>query len=44
MIFDLDGVLAISEPLLAEAAVALFAEKGVAMTDLAHVPDAVLRW
>lgn len=32
MIFDLDGVLAISEPLLAEAAIALFAEKGVAMT------------
>ena len=28
MIFDLDGVLAISEPLLAEAAIALFAEKG----------------
>jgi beta-phosphoglucomutase len=32
MIFDLDGVLAISEPLLAEAAIALFAEKGVRMT------------
>src|SRR5881296_495591 len=32
VIFDLDGVLAISEPLLAEAAIALFAEKGVAMT------------
>ena len=32
MIFDLDGVLAVSEPLLAEAAIALFAEKGVAMT------------
>jgi len=28
VIFDLDGVLAISEPLLAEAAIALFAEKG----------------
>jgi HAD superfamily hydrolase (TIGR01509 family) len=32
VIFDLDGVLAVSEPLLAEAAIALFAEKGVAMT------------
>jgi HAD superfamily hydrolase (TIGR01509 family) len=32
VIFDLDGVLAISEPLLAEAAIALFAEKGLAMT------------
>ena len=32
MIFDLDGVLVFSEPLLAEAAIALFAEKGVAMT------------
>ena len=32
MIFDLDGVLAFSEPLLAEAAIALFAEKGSAMT------------
>jgi beta-phosphoglucomutase len=32
VIFDLDGVLAISEPLLAEAAIELFAEKGVAMT------------
>lgn len=32
VIFDLDGVLAMSEPLLAEAAIALFAEKGVAMT------------
>jgi HAD superfamily hydrolase (TIGR01509 family) len=33
VIFDLDGVLAISEPLLAEAAVEFFAEKG-------HVVDA----
>jgi beta-phosphoglucomutase len=32
VIFDLDGVLAISEPLLAEAAIALFAEKGHRMT------------
>lgn len=32
MIFDLDGVLAVSEPLLAEAAIALFAERGVAIT------------
>lgn len=32
VIFDLDGVLAESEPLLADAAIALFAEKGVAMT------------
>ena len=32
VIFDLDGVLAISEPLLAEAAIELFAEKGHAMT------------
>jgi HAD superfamily hydrolase (TIGR01509 family) len=32
VIFDLDGVLAISEPLLAEAAIQLFAEKGHAMT------------
>src|SRR5881296_2195566 len=32
VIFDLDGVLAISEPLLAEAAIALFAEKGHQMT------------
>jgi beta-phosphoglucomutase len=32
VIFDLDGVLAISEPLLAEAAAALFAEKGHRMT------------
>ncbi len=32
VIFDLDGVLAISEPLLAEAAIALFAEKGHPMT------------
>jgi beta-phosphoglucomutase len=32
VIFDLDGVLAISEPLLAEAAIALFAEKGQAVT------------
>jgi HAD superfamily hydrolase (TIGR01509 family) len=32
VIFDLDGVLAVSEPLLAEAAIALFAEKGHAMT------------
>ena len=32
MIFDLDGVLAISEPLLAEAAIELFAEKGHVMT------------
>ena len=32
MIFDLDGVLAVSEPLLAEAAIALFAEKGHPMT------------
>jgi len=32
VIFDLDGVLVFSEPLLAEAAIALFAEKGVAMT------------
>ncbi len=32
MIFDLDGVLAVSEPLLAEAAIALFAEKGYRMT------------
>src|SRR5919109_2632420 len=32
VIFDLDGVLAISEPLLAESAIALFAEKGVPMT------------
>jgi HAD superfamily hydrolase (TIGR01509 family) len=32
VIFDLDGVLAISEPLLAEAAIALFAEKGLATT------------
>ena len=32
VIFDLDGVLAVSEPLLAEAATALFAEKGVMMT------------
>lgn len=32
MIFDLDGVLAVSEPLLAEAATALFAEKGFALT------------
>jgi HAD superfamily hydrolase (TIGR01509 family) len=28
VIFDLDGVLAVSEPLLAEAAIRLFAEKG----------------
>ena len=32
VIFDLDGVLAVSEPLLAEAAIALFAEKGRIMT------------
>jgi HAD superfamily hydrolase (TIGR01509 family) len=32
VIFDLDGVLAISEPLLAEAAIRLFAEKGHRMT------------
>ncbi len=32
VIFDLDGVLAISEPLLAEAAIELFAEKGHVMT------------
>ncbi|HYS97442.1 MAG TPA: HAD-IA family hydrolase [Candidatus Dormibacteraeota bacterium] len=32
MIFDLDGVLAMSEPLLAEAAIELFAEKGHVMT------------
>jgi beta-phosphoglucomutase len=32
VIFDLDGVLAFSEPLLAEAAIALFSEKGHAMT------------
>jgi HAD superfamily hydrolase (TIGR01509 family) len=32
VIFDLDGVLVFSEPLLAEAAIALFAEKGSAMT------------
>ena len=32
MIFDLDGVLVVSEPLLAEAAIAMFAEKGVNMT------------
>src|SRR4051794_15157245 len=32
VIFDLDGVLAVSEPLLAEAAIALFAEKGMRMT------------
>jgi beta-phosphoglucomutase len=32
VIFDLDGVLAVSEPLLAEAAIALFAEKGHEMT------------
>jgi len=32
VIFDLDGVLAISEPLLAGAAIALFAEKGHEMT------------
>lgn len=32
VIFDLDGVLAVSEPLLAEAAIALFDEKGIAMT------------
>lgn len=32
VIFDLDGVLAISEPLLAEAAIAFFAEKGHVMT------------
>jgi HAD superfamily hydrolase (TIGR01509 family) len=32
VIFDLDGVLAVSEPLLAEAAIALFAEKGQVMT------------
>jgi HAD superfamily hydrolase (TIGR01509 family) len=32
VIFDLDGVLALSEPLLAEAAIALFAEKGQVMT------------
>ncbi|HEX9363756.1 MAG TPA: HAD-IA family hydrolase [Candidatus Dormibacteraeota bacterium] len=32
MIFDLDGVLAVSEPLLAEAAIELFAEKGYTMT------------
>ncbi len=32
VIFDLDGVLAISEPLLAEAAIALFGEKGHRMT------------
>jgi len=32
VIFDLDGVLAISEPLLAEAAIELFAEKGHQMT------------
>jgi HAD superfamily hydrolase (TIGR01509 family) len=32
VIFDLDGVLAVSEPLLAEAAIELFAEKGYAMT------------
>jgi beta-phosphoglucomutase len=32
VIFDLDGVLAISEPLLAEAAIALFEEKGHTMT------------
>jgi HAD superfamily hydrolase (TIGR01509 family) len=32
VIFDLDGVLVVSEPLLAEAAIAMFAEKGVNMT------------
>src|SRR5205823_5408905 len=32
VIFDLDGVLAVSEALLAEAAIALFAEKGLRMT------------
>jgi beta-phosphoglucomutase len=32
VIFDLDGVLAVSEPMLAEAAIALFAEKGRTMT------------
>jgi beta-phosphoglucomutase len=32
VIFDLDGVLAVSEPLLAEAAIRLFAEKGHRMT------------
>jgi beta-phosphoglucomutase len=32
VIFDLDGVLAISEPLLAEAAAAFFAEKGHRLT------------
>jgi beta-phosphoglucomutase len=32
VIFDLDGVLAVSEPLLAEAAIELFAEKGQPMT------------
>jgi HAD superfamily hydrolase (TIGR01509 family) len=32
VIFDLDGVLAVSEPLLAEAAIALFAEKGHSTT------------
>jgi len=32
VIFDLDGVLAISEPLLAEAAIELFAAKGHVMT------------
>jgi beta-phosphoglucomutase len=32
VIFDLDGVLVVSEPLLAEAAIALFAEKGAGMT------------
>jgi HAD superfamily hydrolase (TIGR01509 family) len=32
VIFDLDGVLVVSEPLLAEAAIAMFAEKGAAMT------------
>ncbi|TMD96735.1 MAG: HAD family hydrolase [Chloroflexi bacterium] len=32
VIFDLDGVLAVSEALLAEAAIALFAEKGLQMT------------
>jgi HAD superfamily hydrolase (TIGR01509 family) len=32
VIFDVDGVLVVSEPLLAEAAVELFAEKGVHAT------------
>jgi len=32
VIFDLDGVLAVSEPLLAEAAIELFVEKGYTMT------------